>query len=55
MTKKSLNTGIERGAVTLLEKDKGVPLMKMPCCRHVHELHAKHVSFKISGRQTGMN
>ena len=48
----SSNTGIWKGAVTLLEKEKGFPILKMPCRRHVYELHAKHVAYQISGRET---
>ena len=48
----SSNTGIWKGAVTLIEKEKQFPVLKIPCRRHVHELHAKHVALQISGRET---
>ena len=48
----SSNTSIWKGAVTLIEKEKKFPILKIPCRRHVHELHAKHVAIQISGRET---
>ena len=46
------NTDCHQGSVTLIKKEKGVLLLKMPCRRHVHELHAKHVAHAVSGQAT---
>ena len=46
------NTGCNQGSAILLEKEKKRALIKMPCRRHVIELHAVHVATAVSGRQT---
>ena len=42
------NTGCNQGSVTLLEKEKKRALIKMPCRRHVIELHAVHIATTVS-------
>ena len=46
------NSGNKLGSVTRLERTLKRSLIKMPCRRHIHELHAKHVAFAVSGRET---
>ena len=46
------NTGKKLGSVIRLERKLGRSLIKMPCRRHVQELHAKHVALAVSGRET---
>ena len=46
------NTGNNAGSIIRLERKLKRSLLKMPCRRHVHELHAKHVAEAVSGRQT---
>ena len=46
------NTGNKTGSVIRIERKLNRSLLKMPCRRHVHELHAKHVAFAVSGRVT---
>ena len=40
--------GSEKGAVTILEKKWGHPLLKFECQRHVRELHVKFYGISIS-------
>ena len=44
------NTGHISGAVVRLERLLGRSLLKLPCRRHMIELHVKHVSKAVSGR-----
>ena len=46
------NLGNKKGAVTILEKKWGHPLLKFECQRHVRELHVKFYGISISGRET---
>ena len=46
------NSGNKMGSVTRLERKLQRSLLKMPCRRHIHELHAKHVAYAVSGRET---
>ena len=46
----SSNTGHKAGAVTLIEKQLGRTILKLPCRRHIHELHIKHVALAASKR-----
>ena len=50
--KTASNTGNKVGSVTMLERKLDRSLIKMPCRRHIHELHSKHVAFAVSGRET---
>ena len=46
------NSGNKIGSVTRIERKLQRSLLKMPCRRHIHELHAKHVAYVVSGRET---
>ena len=46
------NTGYKSGSVVLIERFLQRSLLKFPCRRHTHELHAKHTALAISGRAT---
>ena len=46
------NTGKNKGAVVLIEKAFGVPLLWVPCPHHMYELHAKKVTRLCLGSTT---
>ena len=46
------NTAHNKGAVARLERMLGRSLLKLPCRRHMIELHVKHVSKVVSQRAT---
>lgn len=46
------NTAHNKGAVARLERMLGRSLLKLPCRRHMIELHVKHVSKVVSQRET---
>ena len=47
------NTGVDNGAVTLVERYVGRACMWSACQRHVHELHIKHAAGYVFGPSTG--
>ena len=47
------NTGINSGAVTLVEKLIGEACMWSACQRHIHELHIKHAAESVFGPTSG--
>ena len=49
------NTGHLSGSVILLEQSIGKRILKLPCRRHINELHVKHFAEKTSGRKTSEN
>ena len=47
------NTGVNSGAITLVEKEIDMACLWSACQRHIHELHIKHAAESVFGPTSG--